>query len=163
MRNPAKTELPALISATLRWDTAAVREELEGGANPDAGDADGRTALMHAAIDGKGNIVALLLGRQARVNAQDKSGLSALHCAAQGFHAGVASLLIRAGAELDIQDQHGNTPLSKAVFESKGRGEMIGLLVQHGAQKGLKNKYGVSADELARSIVNYDVHRFLEQ
>jgi ankyrin repeat protein len=160
MRSQAKTELSALVRATLRGDAAAVAQALASD-DPNGGDSDGRTALMHAAIDGKSEITKVLLTHQAKVNLRDKAGFSALHFAVQGFHLVLADLLIQAGAEVDIQDEHGNTPLSKAVFESKGRGEMISLLLQHGAQKELKNKYGVSPIELARSIANYDIKQFL--
>jgi ankyrin repeat protein len=52
-------------------------------------------------------------------------------------------------------------PLSHAVFESRGRGEMIRLLLSFGADKALKNKHGVSPENLARTIANYDVSIFL--
>jgi ankyrin repeat protein len=63
---------------------------------------------------------------------------------------------------VDARDKHGNTPLSKAVFYSQGSGEMISLLLRWGADRDLKNNYGVSPVGLARSIANYDVARFFE-
>jgi ankyrin repeat protein len=73
----------------------------------------------------------------------------------------MAKLLLDHGAAADAQDAHGNTPLSHAVFESRGRGEMIRLLLSFGADKALKNKHGVSPENLARTIANYDVSIFL--
>ena len=74
----------------------------------------------------------------------------------------VAAALIKAGAELELQDTFGNTPLSDAVFESRGRGDMIQLLLANGADKEKKNRQGISPLALARSIANYDVKQFLE-
>jgi hypothetical protein len=38
---------------------------------------------------------------------------------------------------------------------------MIKVLLAHGADKALKNKYGISPADLAKSIGNYDVSVFL--
>jgi ankyrin repeat protein len=62
---------------------------------------------------------------------------------------------------VDAQDIHGNTPLSRAVFDSKGRGQVIKLLLSSGANKDLKNKHGISPEDLAKSIGNYDVSKLL--
>ena len=50
--------------------------------------------------------------------------------------------------------------LSGAVFDSKGRGSMIELLLASKASRSLKNKHGVSPEDLANSIGNYDVAKF---
>ncbi len=49
-----------------------------------------------------------------------------------------------------------------AVFESQGRGEMIKILLAAGADRNRKNNHGVSPAELAASIANFDVKRWLE-
>ena len=63
---------------------------------------------------------------------------------------------------MDTQDVHGNSPLWRAVFDSKGRDGVIKLLLSAGASKSLRNKHGVSPESLAKSIANYDVSIFLE-
>jgi ankyrin repeat protein len=68
----------------------------------DQTDEDGRTALMHAAIDGNEQFVKLLLQKGANKDAQDKGGFSALHFAAQDYRVDVVRLLIQAGAKIDI-------------------------------------------------------------
>jgi len=85
-----------------------------------------------------------------------------LHFAARAFNPDATKLLLDNGAEGDAQDSNGNTPLSTAVFESRGRGSVIEVLLQNGADKNLKNKYGVSPSDLAESIANYDVKKFLQ-
>jgi uncharacterized protein len=130
--------------------------------NPvDAPDREGRTALFYAVQAGDSETVAQLLRLGANVNAQDKRLETPLHCAARAYQPEVAALLLKSGAKVDSQDVHGNSPLSHAVFESRGRGQMIKLLISSGANEFLKNHHGVSPQELASSISNYDVKKFL--
>jgi uncharacterized protein len=132
------------------------------GTNPvDARDRDGRTPLFYAAQDGNLAIARELIRLGAVVNVHDRNGESPLHFAARSNSVSVAKMLLKAGAVVDATDGYGNTPLSRAVFESKGRGEMIKLLLAHGADKKRNNNHGVSPEDLARSIANYDVAKFL--
>ena len=82
--------------------------------------------------------------------------------AAKNGHGGIARILLDVGAQVDAVDAHGNTPLSRAVFESRGRGELIRLLLAAGADKHRCNRHGVSPLSLARTIANYPVAQFLE-
>ena len=63
--------------------------------------------------------------------------MTPLHFAAQQHHVEVAQALLGAGAVVDATDKHGNTPLWKAVFASQGRGELIALLREAGADPNL--------------------------
>ena len=65
-------------------------EALRNGANVNAKDEDGRTALHLAAFNGHADIVEALLRHGADVNAKDKDGYTALHWAATLGHAEVA-------------------------------------------------------------------------
>lgn len=103
----------------------------------------------------------MLLREGADVNARDSKGEVALHFAAREHHPGIVRALLDAGATVDSQDNEGNTPLGNAVYESRGRGDVIQLLVARGAAKDLKNNHGVSPIELAKMIANYDVKQFL--
>jgi len=60
------------------------------------------------------------------------------------YDEGMARLLLDSGASIDSRDANGNTPLSTAVFNSRGRGELIELLRQRGA--------GATFDEQLRSV-----------
>lgn len=71
-------------------------------------------------------------------------------------------MLLRAGALVDAADSSGNTPLWRAVFESKGRGEVIALLRRYGADPLRENAAGVSPLGLARTIGNYDVAQYFQ-
>jgi ankyrin repeat protein len=94
------------------------------------------------------------------VNHADKNGWTPLHFAAQAQAPEVATLLLDAGAEVDPKDIHGNTPLFKAVFESKGKGDTIKLLRARGANPLAANKHGQTPIGLARLIANFDVKQY---
>lgn len=148
-----------LMSAQTK-NLRAVEMLLNQGVDPNVRDRAGRTALMYAALDGDLPMAELLIRSGVDVNAQDRAGYSALHFAAQEYRAAAAELLLNAGAQIDPQDSHGNTPLFRAVFNSRGRGDVILLLLKHGANRLLANKSGVSALDLAETIGNYDTKQF---
>ena len=119
------------------------------------GDKLGRAPLHYAAAASKADQVRDLLASGADVNAQDGAGWTPLHFAAQARSEEITRLLLAAGALPGLQDEHGNTALFRAVFASRGEGEVISLLRAAGADPFIQNKHGVSAVELARNIANY--------
>jgi ankyrin repeat protein len=120
----------------------------------------GRTELHYAVLENKVDLVRSLLAAGADASAKDKAGWTPLHAAAQGHATEAAALLIQSHAQIDAEDAHGNTPLFRAVFESKGRGDMIALLRKAGADPNHKNHHGVSPLSLSRTIANYNVAQF---
>lgn len=57
---------------------------------------------------------------------------------------------------------YGNTPLWVAVMNSRGRGEVIRLLLEAEAVADIPNKSGISTRSLAETISNYDNKQFFE-
>jgi ankyrin repeat protein len=127
----------------------------------DAVDSDGRTALHHAAITGDAESVGILVSAGALVSAADNGTWTPLHFAAQGYHLSIARALLDSGAAVDAVDEHGNTPLFRAVFDSRGRGEMISLLRQRGADCDRSNRHGISPRSLANNIANFDIGQWM--
>lgn len=123
-------------------------------------DRAGRSELHYAVADRNLERVKELIRKGMSVNLADRNGWTPLHFAAQNYDEGIARLLLDSGASVDPRDANGNTPLSTAVFNSRGRGELIGLLRQRGAAATSMNKFGVSPVSLARTIANFDVARF---
>src|SRR5690348_9090448 len=90
-------------------------------------DRAGRTPLHYAAVAGDVGLVTELLVASADANAVDDDGWTPLHFAAQKGVAEIVRLLLEAGAAVDPRDSQGNTPLGRAVFHSRGQGEIIEL------------------------------------
>jgi ankyrin repeat protein len=157
-----RSELNAVGLAVFNGDLVAVQRAIAQGDDVNTRDRDGRSPLFQSVVDGNLAIAVELIKNGANVNALDKYLESPLHFAARENQVELASLLLKHGARVDVQDSQGNTPLFRAVFSSRGRGEMIRLLLAHSADKTLKNKHGVSPEELAGTIANFDVARFLQ-
>jgi ankyrin repeat protein len=120
----------------------------------------GRTPLMEAVIQRNFEICKELIDTGATVNCREKRNWTALHFAAQEYDFKIAELLLSSGAEVDAEDDNGNTPLFRSLFGSKGKGEVIKLLLQNGANREHKNKSGISPLELALQVTNFDLERY---
>ncbi|HKE20931.1 MAG TPA: ankyrin repeat domain-containing protein [Bryobacteraceae bacterium] len=68
---------PPILAVAAKGQTAQVKSLLDGGADIEAADRDGRTPLMLAAQHGKAETVRLLLARGAKSGARDRDGLTA--------------------------------------------------------------------------------------
>lgn len=158
---PRTKALPLLHAAVSRGTITEVEALLQAGEDLGQRDADGRTALHWACIGGRIDFVDLLLGGGADPNAVDKRGWTALHFSAQLADVGVSARLLAAGATVDAPDADGNTPLFRAVFTSHGQGEMIALLLTHGADATKANNHGTSPLTLSHRIANYNVRQWL--
>lgn len=143
-------------------DVNMIKKLILEGEDIEETDKDRRTPLIHAVIDNRFDLAEILLESGANVNAQDSNGYSPLHYAAQNYYIELAELLIGKNAQIDPQDNYGNTPLFKAVFNSKGRGDVIKLLIEHGADKDIANNYEISSFQLANSIANYNITHFMQ-
>ncbi|MDF2588004.1 MAG: hypothetical protein K0S41_1845 [Anaerocolumna sp.] len=155
-----KQNMDKILTSIYANDKDRLMEMLSCGINIEIEDSDGRTPLIYAVMENKEEMVTMLIDKGVNVNKQDINGYSPLHFASQRYLVSIANILIQFGALVDILDNNGNTPLSDAVFYSEGRDEMITLLLSKGANKDLKNNYGISAFDLAKSISNYDVTQF---
>jgi len=84
-------------------DVAALRAQLRSGADVNARDRYGQTALMLASHSGNREVVKLLVEHGASLNVTAKYNVSALMLAVIAGHAGIARMLARAGADLEIR------------------------------------------------------------
>ena len=89
--------------AIKRGDVQCVCELLDRGADVDARDRHGQTALMLAAHTGHCEVVEALIAHRANLNTTAKYGLSALMLAIVAGHAEVARRLADAGADLSLR------------------------------------------------------------
>lgn len=77
----------------------------------------GRTALMLAAFFDRDQVILLLVGADADVEAKDDGGKTALRMAAGKNHLCAVRVLVKSGANIDARDEHDETPLSVAKKE----------------------------------------------
>ena len=157
-KNPGDQYLLAIFQN----DLPTLTKLIESGADVESLDKSGRTPLTNAAIEDNIPFARLLLERGAKINAQDQLGWTPLHFSASGYQKEMTEFLLTNGAKIDVQDSYGTTPLFRAVFESRGRGEIIELLRKHGADPHCANNNGVTPVSLAKSIGNYDVAQFFK-
>ena len=108
-----------LLQGAEQGDSKTVRAALEAGADPNASNRQGLTALMLAAREGHRTIVRAVLDAGADINAGShgptRRGLTALMLAAEFDEPRVARLLIDRGADVDAQDLAGTTALMLAA------------------------------------------------
>jgi len=119
-----------LIEAARNGDAAAVQTLLAGGADANAAQGDGLTALHMAAQEGYLEIAEALLGAGADVEAKTRIGdYTPLHLAAQEANAPVARVLLEAGADpAAVTTNTGVTPLHLAAKAIGGEGAARTLL-----------------------------------
>jgi ankyrin repeat protein len=119
-----------------------------------------RLLLHYAALANQERVIEERLVCGDDLDAGDRQGFTPLHLAAQQGAVEAARILLDHGAEVDRVNVFGNSALFIAVFNSPGRGDMIALLRERGADPRLANKSGQTPVGLARLIANYDVARF---
>ena len=151
----------ALFGVKDTHDHKSILKKLSRGVDVNMVDSDGRTLLMEAVIKGDHRLIELLIENGADLNIRDLKDWTALHFAAQEYDIVSSRKLIESGSEINATDDYGNSVISRAVLSSRGRGEVIRALIENGANINLKNRSGISALDLARSISNYDVVQFM--
>jgi len=125
---------------------AAVKYLKEHGADVNAPNASGETALHIAAELGKVDVVEALLATDKReinaleINAMDNAGRTPLHSAAERGRSEVVKLLLAAGADRDAQNHSQETPMHLAA--RIGQVEVVKLLLDAGADKDTQDEDG---------------------
>jgi ankyrin repeat protein len=120
-----------LLIAIRSGDHAQVNKLLRAGADANAKDSDGTSALMHAVIESDVKMVQALLDSGANINAKNSADSTALMYASTDL--GKTRLLLDAGADVKVQGLHGATPMNIAVT-TFGSTPVLKLLIAKGAQ-----------------------------
>ena len=121
-----------VADAAMQNDLAMVRSLVQHGADVNAAEGDGMTALHWAAEHGNRDLASFLVGAGASVRAVTRIGAhTPLHVAAKAGNPQVARVLIDAGADVSALTTTGAAPLHFAA--ASGNREIIALLLDRGA------------------------------
>lgn len=109
----------------------------------------GQTPLFHAANEGYDDVLKLLIGRKANVNARDaRSGRTALCKAVERGHHTIIITLLEHGADINTQTSSGTTPLHRVAGKKL---DTVRLLLERGARVDIvSGKHGTALHEAAR-------------
>ena len=129
------------LSAVSTGNTAEMRSLLERGADIEARDKDGATALMIASAYGRMEIVRNLVSFGADTEATE-GGATALMIAATAGQMPIVETLVSLGADIDTQEGPGTILM---LLSMQGTTESVRALVNLGADTEVKNKSGWTA------------------
>src|SRR6266513_227582 len=136
-----------LLEAAKARNTAEVQKLLGEGADANAKDNAGWTALIWAAYFGRTDTVRALLVKGADVNAKGDSGKTVLMSAAVRGHADTVRALLEKGADVNAKSKAGRTALMSAA--DLGHLDTVRALLEQGADVDAKDKKGDTALRLA--------------
>ncbi len=131
---------------------------IKAGANVNAKNSKGLTALMFTPITDKPDTLKLLIEAKAEINAQDKDGnTAAMHCAIANYEHSLNEL-IQAKADLDIQNAAGKTALMFAIYFNHPH--ILRALIQAKANLDLQDADGHTA--LINAVIEQDTQAVRE-
>jgi ankyrin repeat protein len=134
-----------LIESAKLGDKAKVAALIKQGANVNAQDIGGYSALMNAAANGHSDVVKILLSEGADPSLRGNYywGETALMMAARKGRKDAAQILLRNGAHVNAKSKYtGSTPLMMAARE--GNLDMARFLIQHDADVNATAKDGTT-------------------
>jgi ankyrin repeat protein len=156
----------SLLQAVEAGDLPRMQSLLAAGAECDARNADGATALMLAAHAGRLDLVRVLIDAGADVNATDERGWGPLMKAVynpdrdRGF-AEVVEALIHAGAGIETPITYGIRPLMLAA--GYGETAVVESLLKAGADVLARNDGGLTALMMVKEKFYVDVINLLHE
>ena len=164
-------KITELMYAAYWGNVQLVETMTRAGANVNARDRDGRTAVMYASMQ-KDNvttnkrreiIVYLCRHHGADANAQDKFGITALMRASEAGNLPIVLTLEICGARPDIQDKQGKTALMYAAIHGKNHVIRSGSLMMYGKHvTEMKDSYGRTAAQYAEKFGHHNTVQVLK-
>lgn len=126
-----------------KGEPGEIRQALKDGANPNAKNEYGFTALMFSADNNGAEALKLLLDAGADVSPKNRYGRTALMLAAWNDNVPAVTVLLSAGADRDARDEDGLTALAGAAKD--GKIGAVRALLSAGADAGVRDNEGHDA------------------
>jgi len=135
------TSFEELCEASARGVLGGAKAALLAGADVNGREqSKGFTPLMIAVDNAHTEVVTLLLGHGARLDATNKLGNTALHVAAFKPDTSLTKFLLEKGAPVNAQNAELRTALMVAA--SNGNKPAVALLLEHGADATIEDRWG---------------------
>lgn len=161
----SRQEMPRLDWLAQLQKTEFLELLLRHGAKPtNKQDRRGQTLLHFVASHGRADIVLLLVRYGADPTLADYGGNNVLHFAASFGDIESITFLLERGMNVNSSNKEGHTPLYNAVRSTKGKMDVVQLLVERGADPAVKDKqkitllhaalYSGNEDEMLRYLLS---------
>ena len=154
LRGAGERGLPALVAAVQDSRLDLVKKLAAKGADVNAADKEGHTALFHAVSQGDEKIAAFLIAKGADLSRKyDERKQNVLFETVRGGSLPILEALLKKSPGLAKEtDQNGETAVFEAVRAAQS--SALRLLLKYGAPKDAKNKAGQKAIDLAKPGVD---------
>lgn len=156
----------ALMIATRKDYVAIARRLIEAGADVNAKDNIRDTPFLYAGAEGRDEILKLILASgRAKLDDTNRYGGTALIPAAHHGHPETVRILLEAGVEVNHINDLGWTALVEAVILGDGGPvyrEIVGLLIDAGADPRIGDKDGVTPLEHAQRLRHDEIASLIE-
>jgi ankyrin repeat protein len=135
----ARSATSPIADAAMRGDAAAVRTLITQGADVNAAQGDGMTALHWSALNGDTATVDALLKAGAKTDAVTRDGhYTALHLASSRGHAAAVTRLVDAGSDVKALTSTGVQPIHLAA--EAGNADALKAIIDHGADVNVRDQ-----------------------
>ncbi len=151
----------SLLEAAYDGDDDMGIEHLSEGADPNATDHDGRSALFLAAATDAGELVKHLVTEGAEIDIADSYGTTPLNIASYNGNTAIVKFLLSEGAEVNIRNNLGVTALNGAAVT--GQTDIVKLLLKHGADPSIANEDGKRPVDRAQEEGHEDIVKLLKK
>jgi len=121
---------------------------------------DGKTALITATQNRRGDVIKMLADHGASLDIQDNNGQTALIYAADSQFTEGVQILLTSGASVDIQDNKGQTALIRAA--DRGFTKVVEILVSNNASRDIQDGNGDTAFDRAKKYGKEDLIELLK-
>ncbi|CAB3997549.1 B-cell lymphoma 3 [Paramuricea clavata] len=163
VNTPNNLSQTALHLAVLTEQPMVVEQLMDAGADPNAQDRNGQTAIHLCAANGDNRCLTKIIHAKPKnldLEIKNYDGLTALHLAVQKKHQSIVKSLIQYGANKNAKDgKSGHTPLHHAIDQECG--EILQLLVAEGANINRPNYSGVTPIQNANCCRNEAISKII--